>query len=121
MAIEARVTKQGMRSLEVGIGSTGNGIMIGAHAEIDGFGSANVLVGLTAPYFRELAEAMMTVNPEEASKAFGHALKDGVSAKREFKRLGLTSAEEMRASADKVIREHGLLARLIAKSRLRRS
>ena len=120
MAIEAKVTKRDRRSLAGGIGSTRNGILIATYTDVHGYGFANILVGVTASHFRDLAEAMMTVNADEASKAFGNALKDGVTATREFKPLELTLDKAIGAATDKAIRERGLLDQLLAKARLRR-
>jgi hypothetical protein len=103
MTIEATVCKPLLRTLENGIGSGPNKILIGAKADIYRYGFADIAIGISADYFREIAEAMMTANPDEASKAFGHALKDGIG-QRTFKPLHITSDEELKASLDEGIR-----------------
>ena len=46
-------------------------------------------------------------NPDEASKAFGHALKDGIVEQRALKPLRQTSDEDIRAAFGKVLSRRG--------------
>jgi hypothetical protein len=101
MTIKARVTKILTEIVEEGVASFQDRITIGTHtADVHGYDLVNVAVGISSEHFSEIAEAMMTANPEEAIKAFGSTLQKGV-AKREFKPLkhnsGLPSKEEIMA------------------------
>jgi len=104
MTIAASVGKIVLRTVEHGIGSCENGVLIGTTTDVYGYGCANVAVAVSAVHFREIAEAMMAANADEAAKAFGHALKDGIAAQRPFKELHKTTDEELRSSLQHAFR-----------------
>jgi acetoin utilization deacetylase AcuC-like enzyme len=100
MTIKARVTKIWTEIVEESVGSFQDGITIGTHgADVHRYDLVNIAVRVSSEHFSEVAEAMMTANPEEAIKAFTSTLQKGVAKQREFKPLrhksGLPSEEEM--------------------------
>ena len=113
--IQVRVGKAMFALQERSIGSEPNAITMGTTADIYGYGLANVVIGVSADHFRELALAMMAANPDEATKAFGHALKDGISEQRALKPLPRPdNAAELRAGVEHALRKKNdrLAARL---------
>jgi hypothetical protein len=90
MAISFRVQKRMLDTINEGIGSGSDQVLVGAHGNIYGYGYADLAMGIGVEHFRDLALAMMEANLDEAIKAFGEALKDGPS-ERQFRPLTVTS------------------------------
>jgi hypothetical protein len=87
MAIKAKVGKSVLAIQEQGVGSCKDALLFGTSADVYGAGFVNVVVGVTVDHFAEIAEAMMAANPDEAVKAFGRAIKDGIAEPRELRPL----------------------------------
>ena len=108
MTIKAKVTKILTETIQEGVGSFQDGIMIGTvGADVRECELANVAVRISCEHFSEIVEAMMTANPEKASKAFGSALRKEVVPPRAFRprkhKRGLPSHEEMVALLERCV------------------
>ncbi len=101
MPIKVRVRKTLVDRLDEQVGSGENEVLVGATGDIYSYGLADVAVSISREYFSDLAAAMMAANPDEATKAFGLALKDGIEAKRELKPLVVTKTD-LRAVIEQV-------------------
>ncbi|MGB7100549.1 MAG: hypothetical protein WBD95_17530 [Xanthobacteraceae bacterium] len=80
--MRAKIWKQVTDFINPSIGAAENELLIGTPTDIYGYGFANVAVGISVEHFRALADAMMAANPEEATKAFGHALEGGTTQRQ---------------------------------------
>jgi hypothetical protein len=95
MAIKFRVRKSigRLEMLNEGVGSNRDQVLIAAHGDIYGYGSADLGLSVGIEHFRDLALAMMAANPDSAAKAFGEALKDGIQVERKLEPLTVTRAD----------------------------
>ena len=81
MPIKTLVKKMGMGRGPEGIGAYRGDLTIASIAEVYGFGLANVMLRIDPGSFSDIAKAMIVANADEAIKAFGAAMQDGIGQK----------------------------------------
>ncbi len=93
------------------MGSGSNAIVVGATADVHGCGYVNVKIGISTELFCAVAEAMMAANADEAIKAFGQTLKDGIVNQRPLKPLRDMTEESLRAAVDAAFLKRAIAGR----------
>jgi hypothetical protein len=78
MPIKCKVRAKGIRGVRKGITSGSGRLLISTDTDIYRHGLVDVIVGFDSDQFTQIAQSMMDANPNEAIKAFGAAMQNGI-------------------------------------------